>query len=172
MTARRAACTALAVVMTLATPALADLKTACTETLAFGDAVTRIVADGWTPATDAANLSDVQIDALAWTLMIPYITGDRGGEATETLLDLQRRTVPGLFAKRDTESTRARVLLRDGAALTLTETRTLPGRTERVCHFALNTADDEALGQLDTSGFEGAPAVLGQIITILPEVME
>lgn len=165
-----ALCVGLAVAGTgpIVPTASADTASVCSGTTAFSETLAALQSDGWTLTTEAPDDRDL----LAWTLMIPYVNGDRGGETTETLLDLQRLTVPGLFAKRDTDTTKARVLLRDGGALTVTETRTLPDRVERVCHVASQDTAVAVTGALDTSGFDGAPEVLAQIITILPEPSE
>lgn len=164
--------TALAATLALATPALADIPTACTEMLGFGNAIAQLEADGWRLLDRDAQLTEVQIDALAWTLMaMRYVGGgDTGGQDTEVLLDIQRQAAPGLLLLRDTDTTRARVLFDGDDALTVTQTRTIPGRVERVCR--LSSAAEEApagVTPLDTTGFDGAPATLAEIVTVLPE---
>ncbi|MEM8850422.1 MAG: hypothetical protein AAGE03_10340 [Pseudomonadota bacterium] len=157
--------------LTFATPALADIPTACTETPAFDDAIAQLEADGWQLQTRDTQLTEVQTDALAWTLMAMRFVGggDTGGQPTEVLLDLQRQAAPGLLLLRDTDTTRARVLLDGDDALTVTQTRTIPGRVERVCHLSSMDPAPEGVEPLDTTGFDGAPAILAEWITILPE---
>ncbi len=138
--------------------------TPCAGTAPFDDTLAALEADGWTIASEPGALAP-HIDRLAWTLMLPYLADD-GGEDIATLLDLQRRAVPGLLAKRDTDATRARVLIRGDGAMTLTETRTTPDRVERTCRIARDATAGP--GTIDTSTFPDAPA-LTEIATILPE---
>ncbi|SFJ39746.1 hypothetical protein SAMN04488095_2739 [Jannaschia pohangensis] len=146
-------------------PSSADVTDACAVTAAFPEAVAQLEGEGWTVLTRDADLTPEQIDALAWTLMTGYIAGDDGGEDIATLLDLQRKAVPGLLLRRDTDTTRSRVLVQGNDALTLVQTRTIPGRVERVCRLAATEAPEG----LDLIEAEGAPA-LAEITTVLPEV--
>ncbi|MEM7644458.1 MAG: hypothetical protein AAF366_18325 [Pseudomonadota bacterium] len=156
--------------MAFAPPAFADVPTACTETPAFADAIAQLEADGWQVQPRDAQLTEAQIDALAWTLMaMRFIGGDTGGQTTETLLDLQRNAAPGLLVRVDTDTTRARVLLDGDDALTVTQTRTIPGRVERVCHLASTGPAPDGVEPIDTTGFDGAPATLAEWRTVLPE---
>lgn len=152
-----------------ATPVLADIPTACTAASTFDGAVAQLEAEGWQVQARDADLTDAQTDALAWTLMTRYVASDTGGENPADLLDLQRRAAPGLLLRQDTDTTRGRVLLDGDNALTVTQTRTIPGRVERVCRLASAAAAPEGITAMDTQGFEGAPETLAEIVTILPE---
>ncbi|MEM8823685.1 MAG: hypothetical protein AAGF30_08760 [Pseudomonadota bacterium] len=158
-------------ILALATPALADIPTACTETPGFDDAIAQLEADGWQVQDRDAQLTETQVDAVAWTLMVTrYVGGgDTGGQDTETLLDLQRQAAPGLLLRFDTDTTRARVLLDGDDALTVTQTRTIPGRVERACRLASTAEPAAGIEPLDATGFDGAPTTLAEWITVLPE---
>ena len=155
------------------TPAAADIATACAGTSTFPDAVTQLESEGWTVLTRDSDLTEAQVDALAWTLMTGYLAGDDGGEDIATLLDLQRRSAPGLLARRDTDTTKSRVLTDDDSVLTIVQTRTLPGRVERICRFATtgNAAADAPVGLtiINTTEVDGAPETLAEIATVLTE---
>ena len=156
--------TLAALIVVFTAPASADPSLACAP-VRLDAALAALDTAGWTRATDPATLTDAQVEALAWTLLTPYLT-DSGGEEMATLLDLQRAAVPGLMRKVDTETTRARVLLAGDEVLTITETRTLPDRVERVCRVAGALSVPEGTTLLDTSDLSGAPATLAEV-TIL-----
>ncbi|MCK0168163.1 hypothetical protein MWU52_11415 [Jannaschia sp. S6380] len=160
---------ATVVLVTAATPALADLPAACTQAPTFAAALAQLEAGGWQTQPRDATFTQAQTDALAWTLMTRYVGTDTGGEEIATLLDLQRAAVPGLLARVDGDTTLSRVLLNGDDALTITQTRTAPGRIERSCRLASAGPAPAGLDLIDTSGIEGAPATLAETLTILPE---
>ena len=155
----------LLALLLLATPASADIRSACAEAPSFDEALAELRMDGWEAQDRDSAFSVDQTDALAWTLVIPDLTGDSGGESPEALLDLQRASVPGLLLRRDTDTTKSRVLLQGDHALTIVQTRLLPGRVQRACRVAMADAV-EGLEVIET---DGAPR-LAQIIAVLPEV--
>lgn len=136
----------------------------CPGDTPFDVALADLQAQGWTRQTVPSALAP-WTDALAWTLMLPYLSGDGGGEGADTLLDLQRRAVPGLLRKVDTDTARARILTRDTSVMTLTQTRDTLGQTTRSCRVSAATA--MAPEGTDFSAAPGAPATLFEVVTVL-----
>ena len=154
---------AAALLTLLAAPAAAQVA-ACQGALPFDDTVAALEEEGWTVHRAADPLPDAAVERLAWALAATYLGGDRGGETTEAIVALQRRSVPGLARKRDTDTTRSRTLLRGDGALILTDTQTGPGRVERSCRIATDAPVPPGPGvsAVDGAAFDGAPRGLAE----------
>ena len=121
----------------------------------FDAAVAALGDAGWTVLDPGAPVPEDAAERLGWALVATYMAADTGGASLSELHDLQRRAVAGLARKRDTDATRARVAVREGAALTMSRTTTLPGRVEQTCRIALDglaaRAYPEGFGPPETS---------------------
>ncbi|MEL6587773.1 MAG: hypothetical protein AAFQ50_14130, partial [Pseudomonadota bacterium] len=141
---------------------VATVPPACPDG-SFDEAIEALRTAGWALAsaedTDAA-------EHLAWTLMIPYLETDRGGEDVSTLLGLQRIAVPGLFRKADTDATRTRVLRRPDGAMTVTQITDPLGVATRTCRIA-RTAPPPSDGP--SFAAPGAPQTLIERVITLPQ---
>ncbi|WP_308916068.1 hypothetical protein [Jannaschia sp. LMIT008] len=151
-------------------PARADGPGACTTAPTFDAVLSALAGEGWSPIDTP---TDAQADTLAWALSASYLAGDTGGETPDAIHALQRRAVPGLARKVDTDTTRTR-LLADGAggAMILTQTRTMPDRVERTCQIAAGSPFPNApSGMLafDASAIPDAPRTLIVTHTVLTE---
>ena len=132
---------------------------------------------GYERVQEFSSLTPSQSDNVAWTLMDAYLDqgdrrADRGGEDIDAILDLQRRAVPGLFRKVDTDATRFRLYVRGDDVMTISEADAGDGSTRRTCRLALglSSADVVSATRLDTEGHPDAPARgLYTSSTILPE---
>ncbi len=155
---------------TVALALLAAPASAFTDSLTGCDAATLdgterfLAGQGYVRVEDPSRLTPAQTTNAAWTLMPTYLDAsgrraDRGGEDVATLLDLQRRAVPGLFRRVDTDAARLRLHVRGDDVITIAET-VADGRTERSCRLALGAAatDVVSAGALDTGGHPDAPA--------------
>ena len=121
----------------LAMPArAAEAPAACLVPAADIDtAAAALAAEGWSPVPEG-DLSEEAAERLLWLYVAQYTTGDTGGEALMSLVELQRRTVAGLARKRDISTSRQRLMMQDGAALILQWREPVPGLFELQCRIA------------------------------------
>lgn len=140
--------------------AAAGQVAACEGAAPFPQTIRLLEADGWTVHPPGAPLPPEAVDRLAWALALEYLGGgDRGGETPEAVVALQRRAVPGLARKVDTDATRSRVLLSADGAMILTETALRADAVERTCRIASDGRVDGA-GETEADLPDGAPATL------------
>ncbi|MBM2575111.1 hypothetical protein JQC91_02230 [Jannaschia sp. Os4] len=130
----------------------------------FDAAVAALADGGWTVLTPGMPVPADAAERLGWGLVATYVAADTGGASLAELHDLQRRAVAGLARKVDTETSRARVAIREGAALTISRTTTLPGRVEQVCRIALDglaaRAYPEGFGPVEASRIGDAEVIV------------
>lgn len=96
-------------------------------------------AEGWAALEPGARLPDDAVERIALARMIFYASTDRGGASLPEIMDLQRRTVPGLARRVDTDLAKLRVLTRGDAAMTFNWGMPQQGRldiVEVICRIA------------------------------------
>ena len=104
--------------------------------------VAALESTGWQRAP--RPLPEATAEQLIWPQALFYITGDSGGEALKSIVELQRRTVTGLAAKKDIPTSKTRILSRQlgdktESVLLLWQIPS-PGLISVICRFALSSA--------------------------------
>ncbi len=111
-------------------------------------------AEGWMPLEPGAPVPADAAERIALARTIFYASTDRGGSTLPEIMDLQRRTVPGLARRVDTDLAKQRVLTRGDAAMTFNWGLPQQGRlgiVEVICRIATpegetTTGTDEGFG--------------------------
>ena len=105
----------------------------------FDALMASLEAEGWTAVPPGAALPDDAVERIALARTIFYASTDRGGETLPEIMALQRRTVPGLARRVDTDLAKLRVLVRGDAAMTFNWGMPQQGRldiVEVICRVA------------------------------------
>lgn len=141
-----------------ATPAAAQtVPGAClAEERGFDALIASLEAEGWTAVPPGDPLPEPAVERIALARTAFYATTDRGGATLPAIMDLQRRTVPGLARRVDTDTAKLRVLTRGDDAMTLNWSQPQQGRlgiVEVICRIA-SSEGAPATGTAD--GFEDA----------------
>lgn len=111
-------------------------------------------AEGWVPLEPGVPVAEDAVERIALARTIFYASTDRGGSTLPEIMELQRRTVPGLARRVDTDLAKQRVLTRDEAAMTFNWGMPQQGRldiVEVICRIATPegataTGTDEGFG--------------------------
>jgi hypothetical protein len=125
----------------------------------FDALLASLEGEGWAPLEPGAALPEDAVERIALARTIFYASTDRGGSTLPEIMDLQRRTVPGLVRRVDTDLAKQRVLTRGDAAMTFNWGLPQQGRldiVEVICRIATPdgvpaSGTDEGFG---TSTFE------------------
>lgn len=125
----------------------------------FDQLLASLEGEGWTALEPGTALPEKTVERIALARMIFYASTDRGGATLPEIMDLQRRTVPGLARRVDTDLAKQRVLTRGDAAMTFNWGMPQQGRldiVEVICRIATPegapaTGTDEGFG---ASSFE------------------
>lgn len=132
--------------------------------------------EGWSPLDPGTPVPDDVVERLALTRMIFYASTDRGGATLSEIMELQRRTVPGLARRVDTDLARLRVLTRGDAAMTFNWGMPQQGRldiVEVICRIATPegapaSGTDEGFGPSTFETLEEEPLRRLMIIALEP----
>lgn len=130
----------LAALLLSATASAQTAPEAClAEERDFDQLLASLEGEGWTALPPGAPLPGDAVERLALARMIFYASTDRGGASLPDIMDLQRRTVPGLARRVDTDLAKLRVLTRGDAAMTFNWGMPQQGRldiVEVICRIA------------------------------------
>ncbi|WP_055083302.1 hypothetical protein [Jannaschia donghaensis] len=141
-----------------------EAPTACLTPAADTDTTLAALAtQGWTALPDSTLPQDVA-DRLVWLYVAHYTTGDTGGEALASIVDLQSRTIKGLARKRDIPTSKTRFLTRHEGAMILFWRAPVPGRFELQCRIALDGPDTPGSDPFARHAMEQVDH--GQILTV------
>jgi hypothetical protein len=161
----------------LATPSAAQTAPAAciADERDFDALVASLEAEGWTPVPPGEALHEAVVERVALGRTVFYATTDRGGAALPEIMDLQRRTVPGLARRVDTDLAKQRVLTRGDAAMTLNWGHPQQGRldiVEVICRIATPegapaTGTEEGFGRTEIETLAEAP--LRRVLTVALE---
>ncbi|MFO6464817.1 hypothetical protein ACK8OR_10520 [Jannaschia sp. KMU-145] len=136
-------------------------------------------AEGWMPLDPGTTLPEDAVERLALARTIFYASTDRGGSTLTEIMDLQRRTVPGLARRVDTDLARQRVLTRGDAAMTFNWGMPQQGRldiVEVICRIATPegataTGTEEGFGPSTFETLAEEPLRRAMIIALEPDLI-
>ncbi|MEM9796154.1 MAG: hypothetical protein AAF919_06675 [Pseudomonadota bacterium] len=143
----------------------------------FDALLASLESEGWSALEPGAPLPDDAVERIALARTIFYASTDRGGETLDAIMDLQRRTVPGLARRVDTDLAKQRVLTRGNATMTFNWGLPQQGRldiVEVICRIATPEGDaatgtDEGFGPSTFETLEEEPLRRAMIIALEPE---
>lgn len=143
----------------------------------FGSLLGMLVDEGWDVVQPGAPLPEGAIESIALARTVFYGSTDRGGSTLEEIMELQRRTVPGLARRVDTDLAKQRVLTRADAAMTINWGMPQQGRldiVEVICRIATPegaaaTGTDEGFGASTFETLAEAPLRRAMIIALEPD---
>lgn len=140
----------------------------------FDALLASLEAEGWEAVATGAAIPGEVVERVALGRTVFYATSDRGGETPAAVMDLQRRTVPGLARRVDTDLAKSRVLTRGDAAMTLNWGMPQEGRldiVEVICRVSTPggtraTGTEEGFGP---TAIRTIPDPLRRVITVALE---
>ncbi|GIT91303.1 hypothetical protein JANAI62_17590 [Jannaschia pagri] len=142
----------------------------------FDSLLASLESEGWTALAPGAPLPDAAVERIALARTIFYASTDRGGSTLPEIMDLQRRTVPGLARRVDTDLAKQRVLTRGDAAMTFNWGKPQQGRldiVEVICRIATPegtpaSGTDEGFGPSTFETLAEAPLRRVMVIALDP----
>ncbi|MEM8850419.1 MAG: hypothetical protein AAGE03_10325 [Pseudomonadota bacterium] len=145
----------------------------------FGTLVASLESEGWVPLEPGAALPEEAVERIALARTIFYASTDRGGSTLSAIMDLQRRTVPGLARRVDTDLAKQRVLTRGDAAMTFNWGFPQQGRldiVEVICRIATpegeaTTGTEEGFGPSTFDILAEKPLRRSMVIALEPDLL-
>ncbi|WP_179378225.1 hypothetical protein [Jannaschia marina] len=136
-------------------------------------------SEGWTALEPGAPLPEDAVERIALARTIFYASTDRGGETLPQIMSLQRRTVPGLARRVDTDLAKQRVLTRGDESMTFNWGMPQQGRldiVEVICRIATPegtpaSGTDEGFGPSTFETLAEDPLRRVMVIGLEPEVL-
>jgi len=130
--------------LAVATPAVNASVNACLVPAYDMEDVTAVLSDeGWAPIPTGEPAA-VVIEQLIWPQTVYYFTSDTGGQALNSVLDLQRKTVRGFVRKKDIPQSKTRILTRQVAGeletVVVSWRQAVPRTIQISCRFAVSAA--------------------------------
>lgn len=129
----------VAALFTTAAAAQTAPEACLSEERDFDALLASLEAEGWAPLAPGDAVPGDAVERIALARTIFYASTDRGGATLPEIIELQRRTVPGLARRVDTDLAKQRVLTRDDAAMTFNWGMPQQGRldiVEVICRIA------------------------------------
>jgi hypothetical protein len=145
----------------------------------FDALLASLEGEGWDPLEPGAPVPADAVERIALARTIFYASTDRGGSTLPEIMDLQRRTVPGLARRVDTDLAKQRVLTRGDAAMTFNWGMPQQGRldiVEVICRIATpegapTAGTDEGFGPSTFETLAEEPLRRSMVIALEPALL-